>query len=53
MIKKFTTTLQDNLAIEAVELMEKHKITSIPVLDNKGELVGAVNMRILLQSGVV
>jgi arabinose-5-phosphate isomerase len=53
MIKIFTTIHQDNLAIEAVELMEKNKITSIPVVDNKGELVGAINMRILLQSGVV
>lgn len=53
MVKCFTTIRASQLAVEAVHLMEKHKISSLPVLDETGELVGAINMRQLLQAGVV
>jgi len=33
--------------------MDQHKISAMPVLDQNGKLVGAVNMRLLLQAGVV
>jgi CBS domain-containing protein len=33
--------------------MERRKISSMPVLDAEGRLVGALNMRLLLQAGVV
>ncbi|TXH04457.1 MAG: KpsF/GutQ family sugar-phosphate isomerase [Nevskiaceae bacterium] len=43
----------DHLAAEAVQLMEKHKITALLVLDNAGKLVGAIHMQDLLRAGVV
>lgn len=51
--RKFVIVHPDQLAVEAVELMEKNKISSLPVVDKNSQLVGAINMRMLLQSGVV
>jgi arabinose-5-phosphate isomerase len=51
--RKFVVVHPDQLAVEAVELMDKNKISSLPVVDKNSQLVGAINMRILLQSGVV
>lgn len=53
MVKDFVTVLPSQLAVEAVDLMEKYKITAMPVVDASGSLVGSVNMRLLLQAGVV
>lgn len=53
MSKTFTTIKNNQLAVEAVELMEQHEISTLPVVDNNGLLVGAINMRQLLQAGVV
>lgn len=50
--KEFTRIQIGELAVKAVELMDKCKISALPVF-NKNELVGVVNMRILLQAGVV
>lgn len=41
------------LAAEALQLMEKHKINALPVVDGDGNLVGAFNMHDLLRAGVV
>ncbi|MES0875157.1 KpsF/GutQ family sugar-phosphate isomerase [Sinimarinibacterium thermocellulolyticum] len=41
------------LAAEAVALMEKHKITSLLVKDESARLVGVVHMHDLLRAGVV
>jgi arabinose-5-phosphate isomerase len=41
------------LAAEAAHLMEKHKITALPVLDPQGMLVGALNVHDLLRAGVL
>lgn len=41
------------LATEAAEVMERHKVNAILVTDAFGRLEGALNMRILLRSGVV
>lgn len=41
------------LAAEAVHLMETHRITALPVVDDEGRLVGALNVHDLLRSGVV
>ena len=41
------------LAAEAVELMDRHKITSLLVLDGGGRLIGVVHMHDLLRAGVV
>ncbi|MFM7433808.1 MAG: SIS domain-containing protein [Gammaproteobacteria bacterium] len=43
----------DELAAEAVHLMEIHCITSLPVVDEHGVLVGALNVHDLLRSGVM
>ncbi len=53
MARKFTTVKASQLAVEAVELMEQYKISGLPVVDFAGRLVGALNMRLLLQAGVV
>lgn len=53
MARKFTTVKASQLAVEAVELMEQYKISGLPVVDDAGRLVGALNMRLLLQAGVV
>lgn len=50
---QFVTVRASQLAVEAVELMDHHKISALPVLDDSNRLVGAVNMRQLLQAGVV
>lgn len=41
------------LAAEAVHLMELHRITSLPVANAAGTLVGALNVHDLLRAGVV
>jgi arabinose-5-phosphate isomerase len=41
------------LAAEAVNLMEAHRITALPVVDDAGVLVGALNVHDLLRAGVV
>ncbi len=41
------------LAAEAVQMMEKHKITVLLVLDEAGKLEGIVHMQDLLRAGVV
>ena len=43
----------EKLAAEAVEMMEKHKINQIPVVDDDGRLVGAINMHDLFQAKAV
>jgi arabinose-5-phosphate isomerase len=53
MARQFVTVRASHLAVEAVELMEQHKVSAMPVLDKDGALVGSVNMRLLLQAGVV
>jgi arabinose-5-phosphate isomerase len=44
---------QQELAAEAVLMMEKHAINGLLVLDDKGMLVGALNVHDLLRAGVV
>ncbi len=41
------------LAAEALLVMEKHRITGLPVVDAHGSLVGALNIHDLWRSGVV
>jgi arabinose-5-phosphate isomerase len=43
----------DSLAIEAVEMMEQRKVSALLVTDDKGDLVGALNMHDLLLAKVV
>ena len=41
------------LAAEAVRLMELHKITALPVVDDDGGVVGALNIHDLFRAGVM
>jgi len=41
------------LAAEAAHLMEKHRITALPVIDAQAALVGALNVHDLLRAGVL
>jgi arabinose-5-phosphate isomerase len=43
----------DRLAVEAVEMMERHKINQLLVIDGAGELLGALNMHDLFRAKVV
>lgn len=52
MTRNPATTSRDTLAINAVDLMQSKKITSLPVLD-EGKLAGVVTMHALLAAGVV
>lgn len=40
------------LAAEALQLMEQHKISALPVLNTRQKLVGALNMHDLLRAGI-
>lgn len=53
-MKASAKTIQaDQMAVEAVEMMEKYKITALMVVDADGVLVGALNMHDLLKAKVV
>ncbi len=43
----------DQLAAEALNVMEGLKINALPVVDAQGTLVGAINMHDLLRAGVI
>ncbi len=43
----------DKLAVEAVEMMEHYKINQLPVVDEDGALIGALNMHDLFQAKVI
>jgi arabinose-5-phosphate isomerase len=47
------TIHRDVLAVEAAELMEQHRITSVLVVDDDGRLCGAVNTNDLLRAKVI
>lgn len=53
MTKTFVSIRRDQLAAAAVDLMERHKVSALPVVDEAGLMAGALNMRQLLQAGVV
>ena len=47
------TIRADALAVEAVQLMESHKVNQLLVVDAGGELVGALNMHDLFRAKVI
>jgi arabinose-5-phosphate isomerase len=53
MKKNFISAQPDQLVVDVVDLMEKNKISSIPVLDYEEKIVGALNMRMILRSGAI
>ncbi len=53
MTSPFKSIRSGELAAEAAHLMEQYRITALPVLDEKGALVGAFNVHDLLRAGVL
>lgn len=53
MTKGGKSTTADQLAVEALNLMETHKISALMVTDNQRKPVGAFNMHMLLKAGVL
>jgi arabinose-5-phosphate isomerase len=47
------TTTADMLASAAVELMERHGIMALPVLDGGKKIVGMVHLHDLMKAGAV
>ena len=43
----------DALAVEAAELMERHRVTGLLVVDRAGQLVGAINSNDLMRAKVI
>jgi arabinose-5-phosphate isomerase len=46
-------TFAEQLAVEALNLMENHKISALMVIDQRRKPVGAFNMHMLLKAGVL
>jgi arabinose-5-phosphate isomerase len=53
MTRNGKTVFDDQLAAEALEIMQRYKINALPVIHRDGKLVGALNMHDLLRAGVV
>lgn len=53
MTRQGRTIFEDQLAAEALNIMEDLKINALPVTDQNGRLTGALNMHDLLRAGVL
>lgn len=53
MTRRAKTVQATMLAVEAVQLMEAHRITSLLVVDTDERIVGALNVHDLMRAGVV
>ena len=53
MVTGCTTIPPEELAAEALQIMEKYRINALPVVDTDGRLCGTLNMHDLLRAGVV
>jgi arabinose-5-phosphate isomerase len=47
------TVRADELAVNAADVMERHRVTSVLVLDEQGRLVGALNSNDLMRAKVI
>ena len=52
MTKKFISANENNYATDILLLMQENKINSLPVINSKNKLIGAINMHILINSGI-
>jgi arabinose-5-phosphate isomerase len=43
----------DALAVDAADVMERHRVTSVLVIDAEGRLVGALNSNDLMRAKVI
>jgi arabinose-5-phosphate isomerase len=53
MVSGCKTADENMLAAEALQLMQKHKINAIPIVDDANKLIGTLSMHDLLRAGVV
>ncbi len=53
MTKNPKTISEDELAVKALSIMEKHSITSLIVPDNNGRAVGIIHLHDILKQGIV
>jgi arabinose-5-phosphate isomerase len=53
MTRNCKTIRPDQLAAEALQLMDNKRINALPVVDAQQQLIGAINMHDLLRAGVV
>ncbi len=53
MTKSCKTIMSGTLAAEALQIMQKYKISALPVVDSNDKLVGVLNMHDLLRAGVL
>jgi len=53
MVKNCKTISANQLAAEALQLMDEKSINALPVINEENTLVGAINMHDLLRAGVV
>ena len=52
MNKKFLFCFKNDYATDTLAKMKKNKINSLPVLDKNKKIIGAINMHILVNSGI-
>jgi len=52
MTKKFISCNENDYATDILNIMKYKKINSLPVLNNKNKIIGAINMHILIDSGI-
>ncbi len=53
MISNYSTITPEALVVEALNLMEAKKITTLPVVDESNQVTGALHMHDLLRAGIV
>jgi arabinose-5-phosphate isomerase len=53
MTKNPKTISEDELAVKALSIMERHSITSIVVPDDNGKAVGIIHLHDILKQGIV
>jgi len=53
MTKNPATISKDKLAVEALQILQDKKIDELPVVDNKGKLMGLLDVQDLLKAGLV
>ncbi|MDH3354292.1 MAG: KpsF/GutQ family sugar-phosphate isomerase [Chromatiales bacterium] len=53
MRSQFTTSSVDQLAGEALQMMDQKRINALPIVDDNNHLLGVINMHDLLRAGVV
>ena len=52
MTKKFISCEGNDYALDILNIMKEKKINSLPVLDSQKKAIGAINMHILMDSGI-